>query len=497
MTGKLLILRRRRCAAALFGVSAAATAALPLPGRDDDGFAVLHHSAQRTLIGPIADGGDGYLYGVAGAISTDNGAIYRFRLADGQMQTLAPLSYTNAAAGTYPAGLLLAADQRVYFTASRGGNAGEDGTLVRVARDGSDFAIVHTFDGSGGNGRVPSESPSQGLDGAIYGSTLATGPIGSPPVVGGGTLWRVNPDGSDFRTIVTFRRGGADGYYPNALVPGRDGRLYGTASGDYSETNTGVVFRVEADGSGYTLLHRFVPGDGVMPYAPPIQSRSGTLFGTTFGGGPRGAGTVYRIEPDGSGYRQLHAFTGSDGSFPSATVTEGRDGYLYGLTSIVNPFAGPIVRPGGTVFRVAPDGSHFRVLHTLNARTDGYEGQQALVETGDGVFHGVTRYGGTHDLGTIFRMLAPPVIRFGSGNAAPSDDGGSATVVRGQSLRLHWDAIHADACTASGAWRGSRATRGSETITPALPGQYRYTLTCDGPGAPTTETFTLKVKARA
>ncbi|WP_292998569.1 choice-of-anchor tandem repeat GloVer-containing protein [Nevskia sp.] len=438
MTGKLLILRRRRCAAALFGVSAAATAALPLPGRDDDGFAVLHHSAQRTLIGPIADGGDGYLYGVAGAISTDNGAIYRFRLADGQMQTLAPLSYTNAAAGTYPAGLLLAADQRVYVTASRGGNAGEDGTL-----------------------------------------------------------WRVNPDGSDFRTIVTFRRGGADGYYPNALVPGRDGRLYGTASGDYSETNTGVVFRVEADGSGYTLLHRFIPGDGVMPYAPPIQSRSGTLFGTTFGGGPRGAGTVYRIEPDGSGYRQLHAFTGSDGSFPSATVTEGRDGYLYGLTSIVNPFAGPIVRPGGTVFRVAPDGSHFRVLHTLNARTDGYEGQQALVETGDGVFHGVTRYGGTHDLGTIFRMLAPPVVRFGSGNAAPSDDGGSATVVRGQSLRLHWDAIHADACTASGAWRGSRATRGSETITPALPGQYRYTLTCDGPGAPTTETFTLTVKARA
>ncbi len=374
MTGKLLILRRRRCAAALFGVSAAATAALPLPGRDDDGFAVLHHSAQRTLIGPIADGGDGYLYGVAGAISTDNGAIYRFRLADGQMQTLAPLSYTNAAAGTYPAGLLLAADQRVYVTASRGGNAGEDGTL-----------------------------------------------------------WRVNPDGSDFRTIVTFRRGGADGYYPNALVPGRDGRLYGTASGDYSETNTGVVFRVEADGSGYTLLHRFIPGDGVMPYAPPIQSRSGTLFGTTFGGGPRGAGTVYRIEPDGSGYRQLHAFTGSDGSFPSATVTEGRDGYLYGLTSIVNPFAGPIVRPGGTVFRVAPDGSHFRVLHTLNARTDGYEGQQALVETGDGVFHGVTRYGGTHDLGTIFRMLAPPVVRFGSGNAAPSDDGGSATVVRGPS----------------------------------------------------------------
>src|SRR6476646_2531144 len=70
----------------------------------------------------------------------------------------------------------------------------------------------------------------------------------------------------------------------------------------------------------FTTLHSFGPdySDGAEPYAGLILSGN-TLYGTAGGGGFSGYGKVFSLNTDGTGFTNLHAFTGgSDGEGPMA-----------------------------------------------------------------------------------------------------------------------------------------------------------------------------------
>ena len=54
------------------------------------------------------------------------------------------------------------------------------------------------------------------------------------------------------------------------------------------------------------------------------------------------------------------------------------------------------------------------------------------------------------------------------------------TITLGQSATVTWNSNAP--CTASGAWTGSKAASGSETVTPAQTGTFTYTLVCRGGG---------------
>src|SRR5260370_15288863 len=71
----------------------------------------------------------------------------------------------------------------------------------------------------------------------------------------------------------------------------------------------------------FTLLHSFTGvSDGANPRAGLILSGS-TLYGTAGQGGSFGVGTVFAINTDGTGFTNLHNFTGgSDGSVPRARI---------------------------------------------------------------------------------------------------------------------------------------------------------------------------------
>jgi uncharacterized repeat protein (TIGR03803 family) len=46
------------------------------------------------------------------------------------------------------------------------------------------------------------------------------------------------------------------------------------------------------------VLHNFGSGtDGTYPYAGLVRDSAGNLYGTTYGGGTSGLGTVFKIEP--------------------------------------------------------------------------------------------------------------------------------------------------------------------------------------------------------
>ena len=54
-----------------------------------------------------------------------------------------------------------------------------------------------------------------------------------------------------------------------------------------------MVFRLNPDGTGYALLHVFP--DFFGPYGPLLLGTDGAFYGTTYGGGGAGQGTVFRM----------------------------------------------------------------------------------------------------------------------------------------------------------------------------------------------------------
>lgn len=86
-------------------------------------------------------------------------------------------------------------------------------------------------------------------------------------------------------------------------------------------------------------------------------------------------------------------------------------------------------------------------------------------------------------------MAAPPPVPTVSLSVAPT------TITLGQSAVLTWSSTNAGGCSASGAWSNSRATSGSETVTPTAIGSAIYTLSCTGSGGTTAASATLTVTA--
>lgn len=130
-----------------------------------------------------------------------------------------------------------------------------------------------------------------------------------------------------------------------------------------------------------TVLHSFTGADGAYPTAGLTRGPDGTLYGTTPIGGASNRGTIFRMAPDGSSYTVLHSFPldGTDGIFPFGVI-QATDGMLYGTTSQGGP-NGP-----GTFFRIALDGTGYTV----------------------GTLYGTTIYGGPSDAGVVFQLTFSP-----------------------------------------------------------------------------------------
>src|SRR6266404_5979788 len=64
----------------------------------------------------------------------------------------------------------------------------------------------------------------------------------------------------------------------------------------------------------YSVLRGFGFGDqsGYHPYSALIEGTNGALYGTTSYGGYFAAGTLFRVQKDGTGYIVLHHFGSSE-----------------------------------------------------------------------------------------------------------------------------------------------------------------------------------------
>jgi len=214
-------------------------------------------------------------------------------------------------------------------------------------------------------------------------------------------------------------RANSDGADPYAALIISGNTLYGTAVSGGSSGH-GTVFALNTDGTGFTNLHSFTSGsDGGLPYAGLILSGN-TMYGTADGGGDSGGGTVFKINTDGSGFKTLYNFgpistnalgvyTNSGGAIPLARLFLSGN-TLYG-TAAYGGSSG-----AGTVFAVATDGTGFTNLHTFTesstnssgvyTNSDGAYPDAGLILSGN-TLYGTAQIGGSSGNGTVFSISLP------------------------------------------------------------------------------------------
>jgi uncharacterized repeat protein (TIGR03803 family) len=409
-----------------------------------------HENGDGAKPAGLIQGTDGNFYGTAsaGGVSGD-GTVFKIT-PGGVLTRIHSFSGTDGSAPT--PGMIQGKDGNFYGTTLTGGLHG-DGTLFKLTPGGL-FTTLYSF--TGGTGKSPEAGVVQGSDGNFYGTTSAggtnntgtvfqysaagvftslysftalyegsneeennddgaapsTGLVESESVpgtffgtaphggLGSGTVFEITSAGA-FSHVYTFNYVNA----PSGLVEGSDGNFYGTTAAALSSPSVGTAFKVTPSGE-FTSLHSFgfSSADGLDVMAPLVQGSDGTFYGTSYGGGAYGYGTVFAVTSDGM-LTTLYSFTGgSDGESPEYGLVEASDGNFYGTTE----FAGAAGSSGyGTIFRITPAGE-LTTLYSFSPLTnrENVTGAEPSYLTlgSDGNLYGVARLGGANGNGTVFKI---------------------------------------------------------------------------------------------
>jgi uncharacterized repeat protein (TIGR03803 family) len=208
-----------------------------------------------------------------------------------------------------------------------------------------------------------------------------------------------------FSTLALFS--GSNGSAPlSALIEGTDGNLYGTTFGG-GAYGFGTIFKVSTAGT-ITTLYSFCAQtncpDGQYPSAGLIQATDGNFYGTTAWGGTYfcgsfNCGTVFKITPSGT-LTTLHSFNAFDGAEPNSSLVQDKGGNLYGATNSGGP------NGGGVVFKITMAGALTMLAgfcDPSNNCSGGYE-PSGLVLATDGDLYGTTYNGGAYGGGLVFKI---------------------------------------------------------------------------------------------
>jgi uncharacterized repeat protein (TIGR03803 family) len=249
--------------------------------------------------------------------------------------------------------------------------------LYQINSDGSGYQVLYTFP----SGAEPSDLTLVGS--TLYGQMFQTGRIAS--------VFKINTNGTDYTTLMSFPAG----QQPMGGLTLAGSTLYGTYS------PFGTIFEINTDGTGYKTIYSANSNGAEYPNGDFLLIGS-TLYGTSMDGGASGThGTVFRINEDGTGFSILHSFTdtSTDGNNPyDGLITDGT--YLYGTTLTGGAFG------KGTIFRMDLDGTGFTLLHSLDsvANNDGSYPLTSLTLVGSTLFGTTSGQNGFSDPGTIFEL---------------------------------------------------------------------------------------------
>jgi len=348
------------------------------------------------------------------------------------------LHYFSGPDGGVPGAPLISdGSGNLYGTAAVGGKPGICcGVVFKLTTSGSE-TVVYSFrgirrhDGAFPDGRLL-------FDGAgnLYGITDEGGRVCGIFTRGCGTVFKIAPDGTETVLYSFAGKNLRHGAMPRqGLTAGNAGDLYGTTELGGSSTNCGcgTIFKLAPDGTE-TVLHSFHGGrEGTGPASLLVADGTGYLYGAAGGGSGcsgYGCGIIFKLAADGSSYKVIYAFQGgSDGAGPGGLLPDGA-GNFYGLTG--SGGTGCSGYGCGTVFKLASDGTE-TVLYSFKGGSNGWGPIGELITDAAGNFYGTTYWGGDTGCyhggcGTIFELSAAGtesvLHAFGSGNDGKTPYGG-------------------------------------------------------------------------
>ncbi len=336
---------------------------------------------------PLVQGTDGNFYGVSAAGGSNSGG-FAFKVTQtGVVSVLHNFSFHSGRISA----LVQATDGNLYGVRERDGSQGQ-GLIYRLTPAGG-FAALYNFAGPT-DGARPRGALVQASDGKLYGTTTTLGPSG------GGTIFRTTTAGA-FANVKSFS---SDLIQPRApevtLINAENAKIYGTTVLG-GNSNRGTIFSIAATGTFGVVGS--LPGDVLGANPTSLTQGGSALFGTTSAGGLHNNGTIFQRFSSGV-VTTLHSFSGlADGAVPSKLVYA-RDGNFYGTTS-----KGSGASAAGTVFRITPSGA-FTTLATFPSNLTKGAKPSYLVQATDGNFYGTTQSGGAMGQGTVFKFTSTGLL---------------------------------------------------------------------------------------
>lgn len=431
-------------------------------------------------------------------------------------------SLTAGTDGSSPRTSLILASDGNYYGSTFSGGSGGGGTLYRYTPAG-DFTVLYSFPTT--SAYAPTTNLMEAADGNLYGTLYSGGPAQYP----GGGIYEYNMTTGQVTILYNFQTGG---YSTSDLIDDGNGNLYGTAAAD-GVNGAGSVWTWNYQTNTFNTLYSF-DGNGsdcYLPSAGLVMASDGLLYGGTSSGGGGGAGCLYTIKTDGTGYADIYDFDfGNDGGEPFGSMTEASDGKVYGWTQAGNAYD----NFGGTIYRFTPNGaaSTFELLYGFQD-SDGYTPKFGRMPIGgDGNLYLAARFGGAYGKGQLMRfdlsgnkttvydfgasstdagnpysqpIEGPDGNLYGAGNTGGANSAGSlymvatalpavmtltpsqTSVTPNTNVTLTWSVNNAfsrsaQVCVArsnDGSWTGLVATSGTATVVPSN-GTTIYALTCGG-----------------
>jgi uncharacterized repeat protein (TIGR03803 family) len=218
-------------------------------------------------------------------LGSSPGGIWRVPLAGG-----VPTPVFNFPAsgdsGLFPWRILRASDGNLYGvttgTSFVDNTPGRQGTIFRIASNGTGFTTLHDCDLA--TGVAPIGGMVEGPDGTLYG-TMSAGGTNSD-----GVIFKLSPQGQ-YSVLYSINDQAPSG----DLLLATDGKLYGTSARGGTKLY-GSIFRLNTNGTGFQVIHTFTKANGAYPDGGLVQADDGNLYGVTTEGGPNDQGTIFRID---------------------------------------------------------------------------------------------------------------------------------------------------------------------------------------------------------
>jgi uncharacterized repeat protein (TIGR03803 family) len=245
------------------------------------------------------------------------------------------------------------------------------------------FEALHAFDN-------PPQRPIGGLTAGPGG--MLYGPASGGSFDAGSVLVFAPPSGPTPGVVSLFSSLPAISEYAGGALPltpltlASDGNFYGVRD-RWSNSSKGAIYRVSPAGV-YGIVHELAAAEGSGANGPCVEV-SGALYGTLYWGGAGAKGAVYRLWLADQRFEIVHEFTGgSEGTNPEGgLVLRPQDGWLYGTTR----FGGSANQ--GTIYRISPTTGTLETLYEFQRAPGWVSPTGELTVRSDGLLYGAASYG--------------------------------------------------------------------------------------------------------